>query len=230
VTPATIVIPVRLVIGTRVLQSSSRALDMEGLFVRCVEPPLPGVRVHVRLYLPDGPPEDVVGRVEPERVLREVGCRVQFTQLTPAQRERLGRLVVPVELQPQSPAQPRRSPSAQMEMRALPRIPVQLRVRFENLEVVPGPQGLDLSAGGMFVRCDDPPGLEQEVQLLFELPGDARPPLACRAQVVRRVTREEARFPVRSPGVGVQFIDADDSFRERLDAWLARAQRLPSAE
>jgi len=236
-----IVVPVRLALGGRVLQSTSRSLDGEGLFVRCVAPPLPGMQVSVRLYLPDGKPEDVECVVVPERELREVGCRVKFLSLTEAQRARLLRVISPPTLQPlagRSPGQPaarpvplpgaspQRSPIARIELRALVRVPVQLKVRFESVDALVEQLALDLSAGGMFVRSDDPPRTGEEVQLLFALPDDEEHPLSCRALVVRRITPEEARFTGRVAGVGVQFVDASDSFRARLDDWLARAQGL----
>jgi len=39
--------------------------------------------------------------------------------------------------------------------------------------------------------------------------------------VVHRVTKEEAAQRGTLPGVGVQFMDADDEFRRRIDAAIA---------
>src|SRR5262245_39409319 len=44
--------PVRFVSEGQVVQTTSRELDEDGVFVRCVEPPNPGERVVLRLYLP----------------------------------------------------------------------------------------------------------------------------------------------------------------------------------
>ncbi len=307
---AVIVVPVRLAFGTRALQSTSRALDEDGLFVRCVAPPPLGSAVSVRLYLPDGPPEDIQCVIVPEHELREVGCRVRFTGLTQQQRARILRLIAPPMLRPMraatfapppasplppstlptaaarpprpvssppasaspsappaapsaqapssgaapaplvrpssapppvnpsrpappashsapdAPGAPLRSPLARIELRALSRVPVQLKVRFESIDALAERLALDISAGGMFVRAEHPPLVGEEVQLLFALPGDELPPLTCRALVVRRIAEEEGRLTGRSPGCGVQFIDASDSFRARLDAWLLQAQGL----
>jgi Tfp pilus assembly protein PilZ len=60
----------------------------------------------------------------------------------------------------------------------------------------------------------------------IELPPGAsgeRRPIEVQAEVVHRVTPDEAKATGRPAGVGVQFVGADDSFRERLDAFLARA-------
>ena len=233
---AAIVVPVRLVIGSRILQSTSRSLDGDGLFVRCVAPPLVGTSVGLRLYLPDGPPEDIECVVVPEREIREVGCRVKFVQLTDPQRGRLLRVIAPPTLQ-RSPSKPppafssqpgtlSGAPLARIELRTLVRVTAQIKVRFQSVDDLAERLTLDISAGGMFVRNDNPPPIGEEVQLVFSLPGEDAPPLACRALVVRRITLEEARFTGRVAGAGVQFLDANDSFREQLDAWLANAQGL----
>jgi len=49
------------------------------------------------------------------------------------------------------------------------------------------------------------------------------------AEVVHRVTPEEARASGRRAGAGLQFVGADDEFRQRLDAcvapcWLRNAE------
>jgi len=278
-----------------------------------VAPPPLGSAVSIRLYLPDGPPEDIQCVIVPEHELREVGCRVRFTGLTQQQRARILRLIAPPMLRPSKPATfapppasplppatlpgaatqpprpmsslpaaptspaasaslpaspavptppgsaapparptsapppvdpsrsaapatsfpapdvpgtPLRSPLARIELRALSRVPVQLKVRFESIDALAERLALDISAGGMFVRAEHPPLVGEEVQLLFALPGDELPPLTCRALVVRRIAEEEGRLTGRSPGCGVQFIDASDSFRARLDAWLLQAQGL----
>jgi uncharacterized protein (TIGR02266 family) len=231
---AVIVIPVRMVIDGRVLQSTSRALDPDGIFIRCVSPPLPGALVQLRLYLPDGAPEDLDAVIVAERILREVGCRAQFAGLTPAQGERIARLSAPPIMQrapgkvlraPSMESQPR-SPQAKLELRALARVPAQLKVAFGSVEEAAERLAVDISAGGMFVHTDLPPWVGEEVMLVFAIPDGDSAKLSCRGQVVRRIAREEARFTAQVPGAGVQFLDASDEFRERLDAWLATAQGL----
>src|SRR5205809_7319095 len=48
----TMVFPVRFVAEGQTVQSTSRDLDEESVFVRCVEPPDRGDRVVLRMYLP----------------------------------------------------------------------------------------------------------------------------------------------------------------------------------
>jgi uncharacterized protein (TIGR02266 family) len=225
---SSVVVPVRLVARGRAVQSTSRVLTMEGVFVRCLAPPLPGVDVQLRLYLPDGQPEDLEGQVVRAPGQREQGCQVEFKQLSEKQHARLTRLLAPPMLQPGAKS------SGASDHRSTVRVPAQLRVRFESLDAVTEQFTTDLSAGGMFVQSDQPPAYGSEVTLAIELPGEEKP-IQCRALVVHRVSPEDARngdgsSARRISGVGIQFLDADDRFREQIDGYLARAQGLTPIE
>ena len=74
----------------------------------------------------------------------------------------------------------------------------------------------NISAGGVFVHTVDPPPLKTVVRVEMELPGGG-PPVPARGLVVHRVTREDAEQRGTLPGIGVQFVDADDLFRARID-------------
>ena len=214
--------------------------------------------VTLRLYLSDGPPEDLQGHVVPTTLGAENGCLVALEGVTPGQRERLERATRPPVLQrrdqgPQLPALswPGRADSApalapvagpaqrgrpgepgptptSFDLRALPRVPVQLKVRFDSVESLEDQLAINLSSGGMFVRCAAPAPLGTEVQLVIELPG-LFPPLLCSTVVAHRVVQEQARATGQVAGVGVQFLDSDDRFRELVDGYIAlvRGQSSP---
>ena len=63
------------------------------------------------------------------------------------------------------------------------------------------------------------------VRCVAPLPG-TEPPILCRAVVAHRAVPEQARTTGQITGVGVQFLDADDRFREELDRYLAQVQGL----
>ncbi len=73
--------------------------------------------------------------------------------------------------------------------------------------------------GGIFIATESPPALREIVDLSVELP-DGKPPVKTHAEVVHRVTAEDARSTGAVAGAGLQFLDADDDFRERLDACI----------
>ena len=251
-----LVIPVRLSAGGRVVQTTTRAVTPSALLIRCVAPPPPGTAVEVRLYLPDGGPEDLRGTVVDSPQDEGPGCGVELEGVSEAQRQRLQRAVTPPVLQraptplagtgpvvpgrPLSqPAPPQRptplrvpevmtpvevkpvAPAGTRDHRALARVPVQLKVCFDTIEELADQLAVNLSSGGMFVRCSPPPLLGAEVVLSIELPG-SWPPLLCRAVVAHRVVPEQARTTGQITGAGVQFLDADDRFRNEIDRYVAK--------
>src|SRR5262249_28401992 len=74
----------------------------------------------------------------------------------------------------------------------------------------------NISAGGVFVHTEQPPPLKTVVQVELELPGGG-PPVPAKCMVVHRVTKEDAAQKGTLPGVGVQFMDAGDEFRQGID-------------
>jgi uncharacterized protein (TIGR02266 family) len=249
VTRTLLVLPVRLTLAGRSVQTTTRSVTPEAIFIRSIAPPPVGMAVSLRLYLSDGPPEDLVGHVVPTPPGAEKGCLVALGGVTPAQRERIERATTPPMLQrrdssPQLPALtwPGRGDSAPVlaaaarppqggdgahatsfDLRALPRVPVRLKVCFESVESLEDQLAINLSSGGMFVRCAEPAALGTEVQLVIALPGLA-PPLLCRAVVAHRVVQEQARTTGQVAGVGVQFLDSDDRFRDAVDRYIAQVR------
>jgi uncharacterized protein (TIGR02266 family) len=272
-----IVVPVRIVLGKQAIQSTTRALTVESAFVYSAAKPLPGLRVGLRLYLPSGPPEEVltvvVHRPSPEG---ETGFWVDFVALSAGARARLDGLVgakraasgpnvgSPAGVAARKPAgvvagkplvavvpaptpvvltsplsRPRGSPPVLIptapppglaparpdvaDLRSTQRVDARLRVRFQTAAALKQEMSLNISAGGMFIRTDAPPSMREMVKVSIELPGETEP-IEAQAQVVHRVTREEGRLTGRHPGAGVQFFEADDRFREALDAWIAKTQ------
>jgi hypothetical protein len=198
--------PVRFVAEGQTVQTTSRALDEEWVFVRCVEPPMPGERVVLRLYLPGIATGDAINAVVDE--IDGDGFRARFIELDPTAREhvraalRAGQQVRSVAIEPTKVGENRRT----------------LRRYLDRFRVTLGDadqrQVSNLSGTGVFIETDSPPELDQIVQLYLELP-DGRKPARVQAIVMRRVLPG-----VGVPGAGVQFISGDDDFRERLDAYL----------
>ncbi|MFL5408183.1 MAG: TIGR02266 family protein, partial [Myxococcales bacterium] len=74
----------------------------------------------------------------------------------------------------------------------------------------------NISAGGVFVHTEQPPAMDTIVTVSLHLPGNDLP-VEAKAVVVHRVSKEEAGKGGKSPGMGVQFVDSSDEFREAID-------------
>lgn len=204
--------PVRFVAEGQSVQSTSRELDEDSVFVRCVEPPAKGERVVLRLYLP--------GIAAGDSIHAEVvesgpdGFRAKFEHLEDEARAHVksalekGPNVTPAAVEPLRPGENRRF---------LPRFLDRFRVTLGVGQHKAQREALNLSATGVFIQSDAPPSIDQIVQVILELP-DGKPPAEVQGIVLHRVLPGEGA----TSGAGVQFIGADDAFRARLDAYLER--------
>jgi len=202
------VIPVRFTLGAQALQATTGALGVDCAFVRCLVPPRPRERLTMRLYLSDDNPVQVTATVRP-RTGKEsaTGFWADFVA-DKMGKARIARALGIVE----QPAQP-------MDRRATPRYAARFAVRFGTVDEFRREYATNISAGGLFIRTEQPPDMEAVVDVALELPGGE--PVEGKAVVVHRVTVEEARSRGVDPGIGVQFVHGDDRFRERIDQFVA---------
>ncbi|HET9754071.1 MAG TPA: PilZ domain-containing protein [Myxococcales bacterium] len=202
---STCVFPVRYVAEGVAVQTTSCELTALGIAVRSLAPPQVGTRVSMALYLPDAEvPEVAVGRVSRTRAgsAGEAGFWADFVVVDAQARIRISNLLAG-RSQPHSQA------------RAFPRRPVHLPIRLRTERgLIPG-RATNMSRGGIFIRIDDPPPVEAAVEVELHLP-DGRPPVSSRGVVVHRRLPE----PGIVAGAGVQFADASDAFRDRVDRYM----------
>jgi uncharacterized protein (TIGR02266 family) len=199
---------VRFAAGAQILQATTGALGVDSAFVRCLVPPRPGERITLRFYLAGDHPVQVSATVRP-RTGREsgMGFWVDFVADKMAQ-SRIAHALGIVE----EPVRP-------MDRRATPRYAARFAVRFGTVDEFRSEYATNISAGGLFIRTEQPPAMDAVVEIVLELPGGE--PIQGKALVVHRVTPDEARGRQVDPGIGVQFVHGDDRFRERIDQFVA---------
>ncbi len=105
--------------------------------------------------------------------------------------------------------------------RTFPRYRARFAVRFQSVQDFVLEYAANISAGGVFVGTDFPPEMDSVITVVLELP-DGGPPVTCKAQVVHRVSKEQAAERGVEAGAGVQFVEADDTFRERIDQTISQ--------
>ena len=210
------VIPVRFTVGDQVLQATTGALGIDCAYVRCLVPPRPGERIDLRLYISDERPVEVTAKVR-ARTGREsaMGFWADFVP-EKMDRSRIARAVGLVD----QPARPQ-------DRRATPRYEARFAVRFGTVDEFRREYATNISAGGLFIRTEQPPEMDAVVDVTLELPGGQ--PVQGKAVVVHRVTPEEAAQRKVDPGVGVQFVEGNDHFRERVDQFVATLSAKGSA-
>ncbi len=211
---APMVFPVRYVSEGAAIQTTSRGLSGEGIAVRSLVPPRVGARVSLALYLPGNPkPEVAVGVVAASARDRPVpaGFWVQFTAIDVAARERITALV----------AEKARRARELRAPRGFQRFHTQFTVHFRTAREFVREHAQNISRGGVFIQTGTPPQVDEVITVQLELP-DGGAPATTTGLVMHRVTPEEAEQQGIVPGIGVQFLDADDRFRERIDRYIGQ--------
>jgi len=221
--PASLVFPIRFATGNVAVQTTTSALSEQGVLVRCLEPPPAGTALSMKLYLPGAREVLLVdGRVRDRAAEgNEPGFWADFVGATDAHRSQIREVIArrrraadakPIGAMALSPRDDGR--------RAFPRYNVRFAVRFATVQDFVLEYAANISAGGVFVHTENPPPLKTVVQVEMELPGGGGA-VPARGLVVHRVTKQEAQQRGTVPGVGVQFMDADDEFRRRIDAAIS---------
>jgi len=217
---APMVFPVRYVSEGAAIQTTSRGLSGEGVAVRSLVPPKVGARVSMALYLPGNPkPEVAVGVVAASTRDRPVpaGFWVEFTAIDVAARERIAALVV----------EKARMGRELRDAREFPRFHSQFTVRFRTAREFVREHAQNISRGGVFIQTRTPPEVDEVITVQLELP-DGGPSATTSGLVMHRVTEGEAAEQGIVPGIGVQFLDADDRFRDHIDRYLAKLGVAPA--
>jgi uncharacterized protein (TIGR02266 family) len=204
-----IVVPVRFSGGGITMQTTSSRLGADSIFVRGVVTPKEGASITVLITLPDGlglldTRATVFERVLPNVKGKEAGFWARFEALAPEAAEQLDKLIRD------------RSGQGGSTRRAFVRVKVRLEVEWPSAREFLVVYAENISAGGMFVTSQDPPPLHEVVELSLKLP-DGEGPAKTDAEVIQRLTADQAKHLGRQPGAGVQFVGSDDDFRRRLD-------------
>lgn len=217
-----IVFPVRFATRQKAVQTTTRELSIDGVYVRCLEPPPARTSLDLKLYLPGLPAAvETAGTIEQVGANGERGFWARFDGLEGdgrmqirevLDRRRRAAEAVPIGAVTVKPASASDDPR-----RAFQRYNARFAVRFATVQDFVLEYAANISAGGVFVHTEDAPPLKSVVKIEMELPG-VGDPVPARGVVVHRVTPENAKSRGTMAGMGVQFLDADDKFRDRINA------------
>lgn len=229
-TPRTpIVFPIRFAAGAQAIQTTTRELSAEGVFVRSLQPPAPGTQVALRMYLPGhSEPDDALGVVRGVREHPESGFWAEFVTLDAEVSGRIHDLLQRrATAQKAGPATPIGAISLKRgavptpsdnedKRRAFPRYQARFQVGWSTVQDFVLEYAANISVGGVFVQTENPPELDQIVTVSLSLPGSDTP-VETKGVVVHRVTPEQAKEKNVVSGMGVQFLDSSDQFRGAIE-------------
>jgi hypothetical protein len=192
--PATnFVFPVRYVSEGVAVQTTSRELSALGIAVRSLQPPHVGARVSMALYLPNTPvPEVAIARVARDGANE---FWADFLVVDPQARMRIASML--------------QDHSAKGQQRAFERYEVKLKLHIKTADDGFDMEGVNLSRSGIFARTQTALEVGLSVECALTLPGEATAIVSAGIVAHRQ-----------SGGVGIQFVDASDGFRERIDKYM----------
>ncbi len=99
-----------------------------------------------------------------------------------------------------------------VEKRTSDRAPVTVRIEYGSVDAMFSEFTRNINEGGLFIATEKPLGLEERVQLNFQLPGSEEP-----IKASGRVVRVEDGSGEENSGMGIEFEELDRSARERIN-------------
>lgn len=105
--------------------------------------------------------------------------------------------------------------------RSDPRIAARFRVRFQSLDDLVATYTQDISRGGIFIQTDRFLPVGSVVLVNLELQDGGEPETAV-ARVAYTLGPDEAQANGRTPGMGMEFVDLQESLAQRVAAHISR--------
>lgn len=201
-----LVIPIRLAASALTTQTTSRELTGSSVLVASQCRPSATEIVALRLYLPDSPfSAGATGKVRASNTEDPGGFWVDLLDTFCGLAERLRAVTAP------SPHSPQRLAA---------RYPTSIPLSIEGEGAIFAARATDLSVSGAFIRSEKRLHAQSVVTVKLLLPGGG--PVTTRARIMHVSENPPRHAPWSEIGVGLQFIDADDEFRARLNDYLAK--------
>lgn len=188
------VFPVRYVAGGSLVETLSSELGDRGVSLLAAAPPAPGTIIGMQLFLPgETSPCAATGVVIQTR--DDGGVRSFWAEFTGLTRD--GDQVIAAMLY--SGQRTSRRPAVDFKVSCR----LGERLVYETVE--------NVGTGGIFVRARAPAPVDSVIEAHLELP-DGKPPAKVRARVAHASPR----------GFGLQFLEAEDGFRERVESLVGK--------
>ena len=221
-----IVFPVRFAAhrGAAVQTTSGEMTDSRMLLM-CPHRAPDASLVSLQLYLPDSfPPAAAMGRIGAPAGKQGDGFWLDLVDAVRGVAQRIDTLLALF-----APRVNRSSPdgTGTSPHRASPRYPTSLPVTIGSEGRIIAACARNISTSGLYVHTEQEVPVGSLVAVRLALP-DGDVPLGVQAKVIHRVTAAQPHTPWVEKGLGLQFVEGDDSFRSRLDRQLRLIQSAAS--
>jgi uncharacterized protein (TIGR02266 family) len=103
----------------------------------------------------------------------------------------------------------------QPDRRRAPRERAEIRVQYESVDELFSEFTRDINEGGVFVATESPLGLDEPVELSFQLPGGGSS-----VRVSGRVVRVQSKEEGGAAGMAIEFDALDAEARDAIDRFV----------
>ncbi len=184
-----------------------------GIFVKAANPLPQGTRVKVILMVPGEDNIELSGRVvyileedEATRIGRSPGMGVEFSDIDSDTEEKLNKIIERIKKKIAIDFEEKRSDE---------RVLTEIKLKVKSTDGFVQKYAEDISKGGIFIKTDKPLPFDAKVKILLELPDSEE--IELDGRVVYILSEEEAKAMMRSPGMGIQFVDVSPEVRKKLE-------------
>jgi len=195
------------------LKKYTEDISKGGLFVKAVNPLPHGTPVTVKLMLPGYDDIELKGKVvyvlkedEAVKIGRSPGMGIEFLDLSEPIVRRMEDLVKKIKEKVSIEFDERRKDE---------RVLAEIKLKFKSANGFIQKYAEDISKGGVFISTDKPLPFDTVVKLVLIFPDGEE--LKLDGKVIYVLNQEEAKKLLRSPGMGVQFINVTPEMSKKLE-------------
>lgn len=198
------------------LKKYTEDISKGGIFIKAINPLPINTKVRVLLDITDPDGIELTGRVvyvlsedEAKKTGRNPGMGVEFSQIDSEIGKKLEGIIERIR---------NKITLNFEEKRRDERVQAEVKLRFKTDNGFIQRYTEDISKGGVFIKTDKPLPFDTRVKVLFELPDSRQIELI--GKVVYVLNEKDARSMMRSPGMGIQFIDVQPEVKKKIEEFI----------
>lgn len=204
------------------LRKYTEDISKGGIFVKAFSPLPINTPVKVVLMLPQTEEIELPGEVvyvlkedEAKMIGRNPGMGIKFTEVTPEASRKLDELIERIKAKISLNYE---------EKRRDERVVAEIKIKFKATDEFVQEFAEDISKGGVFIKTNKPLPFDTPVRVLIEFPDTTQ--IELDGKVVYVLKEEDAKAMLRSPGMGIQFVNISESDRAKLERFIEEIKEM----
>ncbi len=195
------------------LKKYTEDISKGGIFVKAINPLPVGTDVKIILMIPGEDNIELSGKVvyvlnenEATKIGRSPGMGVEFSAIDSDTGKKMEKIIERIKGKVTLDFEEKRSDE---------RVITEIKLKFKSANGFVQKYTEDISKGGVFIKTDKPLPFDTKVKVLLELPDSGQ--IELDGRVVYILRKDEAKAMMRSPGMGIQFVNVSPEINKRLE-------------